>query len=101
MGICFAVANEIPLVLADTRSIPGFSQLPFQVRANASYFVEENLAWASRMFRRNDLYDGRGFMNELVKKVIDDQDDADYQRGVRTARDTLLLYVDFVIEFSN
>lgn len=100
MVICFAVANEIPLVLADTSSLPGFNQLPFEVRANAGYFIEENVAWASKMFRRNDLYDGRGFMNELVNKVADEQADADYQRGVKTARDTLLLYVDFIVEFS-
>ena len=100
MTICFAVANEIPLVLADTSSIPGYERLPFGVRANASFFVGENLAWAAKVFRREDLYDGRNFMNELVKKIAADEADPSYQRGTRTARDTLLLYVDFIIEFS-
>ena len=80
--------------------MPGFAQLPFEVRVDAGLFVEDNLMWASEMFRRKDLYDGRGFMNELVNKIADDQGVPDYQRGVRTARDTLGLYVDFVTEFS-
>lgn len=98
---CFARENNVPeMLMADTLDLlPQFTHLSVQVQASCSKFIMENADWAAEELLPNDLDDGRSFMSRVVTRVEGGMSSQPYRRGSRTARDTLLLYVDVVQAF--
>lgn len=75
---------------------PLFQALPSHEAEAARRFVRERETWGIPAFQAIDLVDGRRFMTKLVEQVGRPPASADYVAGLRTMRDTLLLYVDLV-----
>lgn len=101
IAACYTAVNQIPPMFMDETpdQLPQFTQLPIEMRARSKKFIMENAAWALRELQERDLVDGRSFMDKLVKKAASQMSNRSYQRGSRTARDTLLVYVDLIQAF--
>jgi hypothetical protein len=77
---------------------PAFWQLPEPCRVAALNALKLHQQWSMRTIHIRDLRDGANFMNGLVKRVQGTRASDEYRRGVRTARDTLLLSADLLID---
>ncbi len=77
---------------------PAFWQLPEPWRVDALNALKLHQQWSMRTIQIRDLRDGANFMNGLVKRVQGTRASDEYLRGVRTARDTLLLSADLLID---
>jgi hypothetical protein len=76
---------------------PRFWNLPEKQLAAASAFQSQNREWSQKTITAQDVQDGASFMNRLVERVDHASSNSTYRRGVRTARDTLLLYTSVII----
>lgn len=99
IAACFTAVNDLLIMQEALNLSPQFTRLPHEVRLMSGKFVRENESWALSELRESDLVDGRNFTNKLVKRVAEKHSDPFYQRGSRTARDTLLLHVDLAQAF--
>ena len=75
---------------------PAFTALESATREHAEQFVRSQDRWAKFAVRREDVADSRGFMDTLVSVADATSARTPRPRGLRTARDTLLLHVDYV-----
>lgn len=101
---CYSKANNrSPIGMSDVmdwflanEGIRGWQQLSLEVREKTHLSVLMDGLWEVQELKESDFDNGKNFMEKFVKKVASENASASYQRGVRTARDSLLLYVDFV-----
>lgn len=77
---------------------PAFWQLPEPWRTAALNALKLHQQWSMRTIQTRDLRDGANFMNGLVKRVQGTPASDEYRLGVRTARDTLLLSADLLVD---
>src|SRR5688572_10473562 len=99
---CYASSNDTPIesMILGTRDIPGWGTLPEEVIDKAAKFVAKHERWALSEIVENDLYYGGNLMNKVVQRISDDPSvNRTYAKGVKTARDTFLLYVEFILAF--
>jgi hypothetical protein len=80
-------------------AFPPLQEMDDAVRAKTRQFVTAHSAWAIGEIKRRDLDDGKDLMDKLVKRIAAQQATGAYQRGIRTARDTLSLHVDLIQAF--
>jgi hypothetical protein len=102
VSACIAKANGtlVDLTNAGVSQLPGWTALSDTVRLQASKFVLNHGNWAVHELIDDDFVDGRAIMNKIVSRVTGTgQVTPSYARGVRTARDTLGLYMSFIIAF--
>ena len=102
VSTCMAVESGLPPEnVADQimARAPTFSELSPRVRAKAREFVSSNTLWCAQQFRPQDAFDGHQFMNALVERVGASAGRPKYKQGIRTARDTLLMYVDLILAY--
>ena len=76
------------------REWPQWALIPEPIRSRTRLFVLGNPGLASQI-TSSDLTDGRQFMDLLIESAVNAP--PAYQRGVRAARDTLLLHVDLIV----
>jgi hypothetical protein len=97
-----AAAMDIPVLggelLAVLNASPPFKLLSPLVREKAASFVIQHEQWGAQNLVPDDLFDGRRFMNKIVDLCEAASSNPDYHRGVRTARDTMMLYVDLLTD---
>jgi hypothetical protein len=108
---CLGASNKVPLTLAadGLQEIPGFDELDVDVRVKAKEFLYKHAEWAMRELGSRDCTGFQGFsdkilkrkhfMDKLVERVASQESNVFYQRGSRTARDTLLLHIDVINAF--
>jgi hypothetical protein len=77
-------------------SWPGFAKLSTTQQSKANDFVNKHASWAISNLRKQDVIDGKHFMNEVVAISKSESHSNLYRRGVLTARDTFNLFVEFV-----
>ena len=75
---------------------PQFALIPEPMRSRTRLFVLGNPGLASQI-TSSDLTGGRQFMGLLIESAVKAPASPAYQRGVRAARDTLLLHVDLIV----
>jgi hypothetical protein len=76
---------------------PRFWKLPDGQLAAATAFQSQYREWSQKTVTAQDIQDAGNFMNRLVESVDRASSNPSYRRGVRTARDTLLLYTAVII----
>jgi tetratricopeptide (TPR) repeat protein len=79
------------------RMWPFFNRLQEDQKTSAWRFLETNGQWAMQTMQARDVIDGGDFMNRLVERVGATPADDAYRRGVRTARDTLIVYTGLLM----
>ncbi len=101
IATCIATVNALPAVFMEEPldQVVPFTELPDEVQNMCVIFVSHNADWALREYQDRDAVYDTDFMNKIVQVATSDVSSSRfYQRGARTARDTLALYVTAIVQ---
>lgn len=96
---CQAKFKNTPSANADdlSRLISKWDTLSLTIRQSTQTFLQNNKGWAEKELLPKDHFDGKIFMHKLENRIGTSHATLSYKHGTRMAKDTLLIYVDFVI----
>jgi hypothetical protein len=78
----------------------GWETIPIEVVEKTCKFVAKYGKWAISNIIEDDLLYGKNIMNKIVQLIINEDQVCDsYLKGTRASRDTLLLFVEFILAF--